>query len=329
MTDPRPIFPASLEAFAADGMLEPLSPSELGSFYLLLRASWSQEPPCTLPDDGPRLAMVARLTLKEWEAAAPRLLLAFSARRGPSADRLTLEAARKVYLQLADQAARGRTQRVAAAQARWGGRRCGPDPARIRAACEPHPDRTAAPSLRPLHSPPALSPQRSSPEELNPSARAPGEEVIAELSARARALGHQQLAAWRRSTALSLLQKAIGAWRVAGHTDCPIAKASELADAESASPERVDYLVEEAGGRLAKEQPPGRRFNPVGFVIAGLGLSERTRGRPCDVPIWVRQRWDKAESDQASLIQAAAAVRARRLADLPVPDHLKRRAQGA
>jgi hypothetical protein len=111
-----------------------------------------------------------------------------------------------------------------------------------------------------------------------------------------------------------MLQEAIAKWRAAGVTDCPLSKASELAGLEHADPARVEYLIEEASGMIARAKASGRSCNPVGFLISGLGASQARRGRPAEVPIFVAERWARRQADSLRLLEAEAAIRARMVA---------------
>lgn len=121
----------------------------------------------------------------------------------------------------------------------------------------------------------------------------------------------EKAAAWRRSQSLRLLQAAIADWRSRGLTTCPVSKAIELADGLHADPARVEFLIEEANGLVAAETARGRSCNPVGKVMHGLGESERSRGQPAAVPIFVAQRWATRQADTLRMLEAQASIDAR------------------
>ena len=97
----------------------------------------------------------------------------------------------------------------------------------------------------------------------------------------------------------------------AGLTSCPVSKASEMASGEHATPARVQLLVESADQAIAAARAGGRRCNPVGMVIAGLGMSQAARGRPREVPLFLAQRWAESEATAVRMLEAQSAINAR------------------
>lgn len=296
-------------------MLETLSATELGAFYRLARLAWGMG--CTLPDDEAFLAAVARITPEEFATMRRRLLLTLAATQAAPGENFVLEVSRRVQDSTLAAADRRRNQTAAATEAAARAKRARSttvdDPSRIRHGSVTDPLRIAAPPLRSQSFQPSAHPlERSNSERAIPSA--PDQDVIAQLGAGARAQLSDAVATWRRSKALGMLQDAIAKWRAAGVTDCPLSKASELAGGEHADPARVDYLIEEAGGMIARAKAAGGTCNPVGFLIAGLGASQARRGRPAEVPMFVAERWARRQADSLRLLEAEAAIRARMVA---------------
>jgi len=138
--------------------------------------------------------------------------------------------------------------------------------------------------------------------------------VIALLGDGARALLRERIAEWDRSHSRRMLEDAIGRWRALGRTRCPTIKAAALAAGRHADPARIEALIEMADAALAGEASGGRRTNPVGLVLAGLGESKRSGGVPYPVPLAVAERWAVRRADSLKVLEAVAAVeeRARR-----------------
>jgi hypothetical protein len=300
--------------------LSALSTLELGVAYRVAEAAWSHTDPGRLPDDDSFLAAVARTTVAEWSAARPAVLRALGyAPHGlphvptwDAAGHLDLRAVRDAYSRTqaavaretarsADLAAKRSAAGSAGAAARW------------------HPD--GKPMANAMRLPPAAHSLRSQSSQVF-SAPAPAptpqsaiqsapEDVCAVLGDGARAMLAQAVADWRRKKALGMLEAAIARWAAAGLTSCPISKASELAAGEHATPARVQLLVESADQALAAAAAGGRRCNPVGIVIAGLGMSQAARGRPREVPLALEQRWSNTEATAVRMLEAQAAINAR------------------
>lgn len=317
-TPDHPPFPCDLDRLLEAGVAEGLSTLEVGAVLRLVRFAWRQDPPCTLPGEDSSLAMVARVTDEEWLRMRPRLLLALAVTQtappsaGGSTERWLLGHTRGVYDALATRAratsATKRAAGLAGAQARW--QTDGTCMARAKQVPSPA---IAAPSLRSQNlSTPAPMLPRSSPQSATLSARTERpEDVIAVVGERARALQTQTIEAWRRQQSLRLLQDAIARWRTAGLTTCPVTKASDLADGPHSEPARVEALIEEADALIAQEKSRGRGCNPVGFVISGLGLSEKRAGRPAVIPLFVADRWAKRQASVLRLSEAQAALNAK------------------
>lgn len=310
----HPACPCDFDRFVESGVADGLSSLEVGSLIRLVRFAWQQDPPCSLPGEDSSLAMVARVTDEEWSRMRPRLLLALAATGCLPGGRLLLQHARRVYDDLAARAAKTAADKRAAglASARARGSTCST------AAEQPFDSRStpvaAAPSLRSSsHSVSAPTLQRPS-QSADPSAqseRSGGEDVIAVLGEGARAILAEKVTTWRREQSLRLLQDAIARWRTAGLTTCPITKAGELADGRHAEPARVESLIEEADGLVAQEKAKGKRCNPVGFVMHGLGESEKSRGRPSPIPLFVSERWAKLQASTLQVLEAQAALSAK------------------
>lgn len=319
----HPEFPAAIEQLAPEGVLESLSALELGAWYRLQRAAWTQPEPCTLPAEDSFLAMVARITVEELAAAKPRLLLALAASSdtAPSREaaggtgRLTLGYARRVFESLASRALEVRRVKQAAgragAESRW---RQAPDSTCMAPAKQLPSAAIAAPSLRSEFSESlALSLQRSNQSAKSERSEEEGaRDVLATVGAGARALLAEKTRDWRRKKSLALLEDAIARWVRDGFTSCPIDKAFELVEHESASPDRVEHLVQSGDAMLARfKASGGRRPNPIGLLISGLGLSASNPRPPCEVPLFIAQRWATAEAESVRAMESLAAVQAR------------------
>ncbi|MCK6475307.1 MAG: hypothetical protein L6Q35_00575 [Phycisphaerales bacterium] len=302
-----------------------LTTLELGAAYRIAEAAWSSDPAGTVPGDDTFLAAVARITSAEWSAAGPAVLRALgSAPHAPApgsphdpacgaAGHLVLQAVRSASdaarANVARSAARSdairakrREAGAAGAAARW--QRDGKPMANaIRLP-------SAAPSLRSLSSQVSSAPAPAPiPERAMQSA--PEGDVCAVLGEGARALLDHAVRDWRRKKALGMLEAAIARWAAAGLTSCPVAKASEMASGEHATPARVQLLIESADQAIAQARASGRRCNPVGMVIAGLGMSQASRGRPREVPLFVVQRWAESEAAAVRMLEAQSAINAR------------------
>lgn len=334
-------FPADLEALAAPGMLETLSSMELGATYRLARFAWGHG--CALPDDASFLAAVARITIEEFTAMRCRVLLALAATQAAPGEPLVLEVAQRANHAAADAFERRRQRTTAATEAAALAKRSRSaadppaasvaDPSRIRDGSVTDPSRKAAQALRTQNSDSALAlplqrsiqsaiqsaPIRNSDAQVSAGARAPetntdrgdADDVIAIMGDASRAQLSDRVAGWQREQSTRMLQDAIARWAQAGATSCPVGKAAELARGEHADPARVDFLIEEAAGILARHKAAGESFNPVGYVIAGLGASARTAGRPREVPIFVAERWAKRQSETLRVLEAQAAIAAK------------------
>lgn len=309
----HPAFPCDLDSLLDAGVADGLSTLEVGALYRLVRFAWRQDPPCSLPGEDSSLAMVARVTDEEWSRMRPRLLLALAATGCTPGGRLLLQHARRVYDSLTSKAqatsAAKRTAGLAGARARWQ-----TDGTCQAGAKQPPSPAIAAPSLRsssPSVSAPTLQRSFQSAIPSAQSERSGGEDVIAVLGEGARAILAERVSAWRREQSLRLLQDAIAKWRTAGLTTCPVTKANELAEGRHAEPARVEALIEEADAIIAQEKAKGRKCNPVGFVMHGLGESEKSRGRPAAIPLFVSERWSKLQASTLQLLEAQAALSAK------------------
>lgn len=307
-------FPADPSQIADPGVIDGLSASELGAVIRLARAAWFAQNPCTLPADDSFLAMVARITSEEFAASKARILLALCATPGLRGETYLFGAARRAF-DAANSAAtqtaeRRRLQTASATQAAAEKRRSRPtidSPSRTRDGSVTEPLRSTARSS--LDSS-ALSLNRSQPQSANQSAQS-ARDVIAVMGERARAIVPELADRWRREHALAMLQRAFADWAARGLTNAPIRKASELAESKNADPARVEWLIEDANAKIVLGQKMKKPCNPVGVLIHGLGESEKNGFKPCDVPIFVSERWAKRKADALKLLEAQASLHAK------------------
>lgn len=331
--------PLDLEMFAHPTLLQRLSASELGAVVALLQTAWAEDPPCTLPDDQTFLAMVARTTDSEWAVIRNRVLATLHAAAGASG-RLVITVAQRVYQDSQSRQAERSSTRSAAAKARWGQRAAEPPPpaeqpeasAEVRqagrAAQSVHPRTARATGDPPMHmhalaskthasaspanalrssSPPesALTLERST--ERENSERSDGE-VIAQLGAGARALLEDRLRTWRRQKSQAMLEDAITRWTKSGLTTFPLVRAAELASSAHALPARVESVIAAADLIVTKAVGgAGRKPNPIGMVIEGLGAGSRST-RPWEIPLQAHARWEQLERETLRMAEAQAAI---------------------
>jgi hypothetical protein len=118
-----------------------------------------------------------------------------------------------------------------------------------------------------------------------------------------------KLARWKRDQSFAILRDAWESWSAAGLTTCPLAKISELASSEHATPERMDFLVQDAHAKV-RQCAASREFcNPVGMVIVGLGLvRDEKKRRVAEVPLFVVQRWADKEAAVVRILRAQVAI---------------------
>lgn len=315
----------ALHVIISPAFLAALTTLELGVCYRLAETAWTSEVPGVLLAEDSFLAAVARTTPAEWQAARPAVFRALGyAPHDPApgsphdpacgaAGHLVLQAVRRAFdathadvaakaARAADISAKRRAAGQVGASSRW---QTDGKPMAIAMRLP-----SAAPSLRPVLTK-VLSAPAPTPKPERAIQSAPEGDVCAVLGEGARALLEIETQAWRRKKALGLLQAAIARWAAAGLTTCPVTKASEMADGEHATPARVQYLVEDADAAIAREKATGRSCNPVGIVIGGLGQSERSRGRPREVPLQLEQHWAKVESETLRMLEAQAAINAK------------------
>lgn len=310
---PPPLPIDDIERFAAPGLVASMDAAALGSFIRLLSFAWRDQIPCTLQADEGLLALVARS--HDWERVRPTLLVAFV----PSPDhpgRLINSHARAIYDSLAAASAVFAEKQRRASRARWGKP---PDAGGIPPASHRHPTGIPlgsigrpAPSLRSESS--SLSLDRSkatneSPRSPERSERSENEgDVVAQLGERARAIGDERIAEWRRRQSLGLLQTAIGEWQKRGVADYPIANASRLASGPHSEPARVQAVLEDIAGQIAA----GRMRNPVGYLLCGLGLAANRTGaiRAAEIPLLLSQKWAAAEANQRKTFETVNAIQA-------------------
>lgn len=321
MTKQAPISPPlildDLERFAAPGLVASMDAMTLGAFVRLLSYAWQQEPPCSLPADEGLLAFVARTTAPgEWERVRPVILLAFSPNPNHQLPdpvngdrtRLVNAVARGIFDQIAAERQSVSEAQRAKANARW---KKPPDAGGMPAASPGMPVasiRHPAPSVRFDSS---LSLDRSIQTNESPrSSERPESEgnVIAQLGDRARAIGDERIADWKRRQVLDLLQKAIVGWRNLGLTDYPISSAGRLASGEWSEPARVEAVLEDIAGQIAAK----RMRNPVGYLLCGLGLAENSKRvlRPAEIPLQLAQKWAAAEASHRKTLEAVSAIQA-------------------
>lgn len=337
----RPPFPADLATLCEPAIFASLSTLEVGAVYRIVSYAWGQPEACEVPGDTLSLEAVSGCSSEEWARIGKRVLLALGAMQAPTSGYShRLRIPRSVFEELSTRQSRQRAQRTQAAKARWykdahpppddpGGVRpgCGPDAGRMRAACESDANRIPALSLRSASSEfpesEALSLQRPNSKKEIQSAQgaefsqqsAPEEDVIALLGEGARAQQQQMRRRWLKEQSLTLLHAAWARWARAGYVTAPIAKAQEICEAEAATPARVEFLIGEADGMIARYEASnrsGRSPNPVGLLIARLGLSRTKPEAPCDVPLILTQKWARLEDTRARLEHTNAALMARR-----------------
>lgn len=313
--------------------LDRCSALELGAAVSLLLAAWEDtEEPCTLAGDDSSLAMVARVTDSQWAEIRLRVLGTLDAAAGASG-RVELRLAKRVYLQDRDVAADLSRKRSAAAAARWGRReRPASDAAPPRCTCITErctciPSASAKSTVRPESQKSSPLPlQRSTQNQKSERSGLPAEnqersDVIAQLGEGARALAHERVNSWRREKSLRMIQDAAARWRAEGLTSWPMQRCGELASSVAAVPPRVEAIIASADGMIAAWKAdhaagrPARKPNPIGLLIASLGESERTRGRPIDIPLEAAARWDRLEQETLKLAETQAAIH-RRMAEI-------------
>lgn len=175
----------------------------------------------------------------------------------------------------------------------------------MRLACDSHATGirpASAPSVRSesLRSESALAPHRSNHEFKSERSEGAGaRDVLASLSERARAQADQRLADWKVEQSRCLLENALSGWIASGATNFPVSRVPELARGPHSSPDRVQAVTEDASARLAAAQAKGESFNPIGWLIRGLGLNVKGMVRPADVPMQVALDWQKREAAKA------------------------------
>lgn len=314
----------ALHVIISPAFMAALTALELGACYRLAEVAWASEVPGVLLDEDSFLQSVCRTTSAEWQACRPAVLRALgSAPHAPApgsphdpacgaAGHLVLQAVRSAFdathahvaqraAKAADLSAKRREAGRAGAQSRW---QTDGKPMAIAIGLP-----SAAPSLRPVLNQ-VLSAPAPSPKPERAIQSAPDRDVCAVLGEGARALLAERVADWQRQKSLGMLQVAIAKWAAAGATTCPVAKAAELAAGQHATPARVEFLIEDANGKLAAARAERRGCNPVGIVISGLGLAAG-RPRPVDVPLQVQARWDKTQAETLNILEAQAAINAR------------------
>lgn len=306
-------FPLVIEDLSDGELLWELSSMEIGAGLRLLRTGWRQDDPCTLPDEDAFLATVARITDEEWSRVRPRIFLALSATGGYPGGRVLLSRARRVYdtLSLAwdQKRSAGRASAAARARSSVGAPEPNGRSTTVERPLNARSTTVAAPSLR--SSLPLALPLNRPTEQLNPGALQGAQDVIALLGDGARAILDQKVEQWQLEKSLGMLQEAFSRWSKAGLTGVPLSKASELARCTHATPARVNYLIEDADGKIAHGKNTGRSVNPVGIVIHGLGESEASQGTPVPVPIFVTERWSRLQASTLQVMQAQAAISAK------------------
>lgn len=117
--------------------------------------------------------------------------------------------------------------------------------------------------------------------------------------------------AWRAAQSFGLLRKAWEGWVRDGLTDAPLAKISELAAGEHASPARVDTLVQDIAHKVASAAAGGgnQAPNPIGILIAGLAMQRDVsrRGRPREVLFFVASKWQHLEEQAMRVMRVQVA----------------------
>jgi hypothetical protein len=108
-----------------------------------------------------------------------------------------------------------------------------------------------------------------------------------------------------------MLQDAIAGWRSKGLTTCPLSKARELADLAAAEPARVQSLIEAAEDAIREAAAAKRPFNPLGFVLWGLGESQKNPGVLYSPTLQIDAKWRDAEAEVVRLYRVQASIDAR------------------
>ena len=297
--------PLDITPYAPPGVAERFTPLEDGVFRRLLRYSWRQRPPCTLPDDAGFLAVVAGVTQQQWSECSTRLALTWTNADG----RLLLSAARALYDAMTEQATQTRERKRRAAHARWDQNHPPPgaDAMQVHSTCNAgasgapssearaHAERSCAPCV-PKDSSPILSAQS-----------APSGEVLARLgSARAQDIP-ALVRAWQTQESRRMLRRTIDAWAAEGLTTFPQSKADELASWPTTTPARVQTAVEriEFLRKLpAKDERRARK--PVGLLLSFLGSGRRPR--LIEIDLVIQARWDQFEAVAIRRLAAQAAI---------------------
>lgn len=105
-----------------------------------------------------------------------------------------------------------------------------------------------------------------------------------------------------------MLEDAIGRWTKAGLTTFPLVRAAELASSAHALPARVESVIAAADLTVTKAAGgAGRKPNPIGMVIKGLGAGSRST-RPWEIPLQAHARWEQLERETLRMAEAQAAI---------------------
>lgn len=280
--------------------------SELGCFIRLLRYSWRQATPCSLPDDPDALAALVGVNPGQWERLTRLPLLWTRCDDG----RLHFVEARNVFDRMQAHGQRRASIGTAAAQARWSATPAKDDASRMRDACMTHapcmPSVSPAPSEDPMRSAP-LRPLSITNSSLRSSWGAQSAEVIGQIGgAGARALAEGKLTEWRRAQSLRMLRAFVEELRATGKSTAPLQKADELSAGPHSTPDRVDAAICRVRDRLAVKDCS----QPLGFLIAMLGLSAKGTATLIEVPLVLASKWDSEEALVAKRLAVSVATAA-------------------
>ncbi len=332
----NPLATAAHALLGSPGLLAVLRDDEFRAAYHLVNHAW--ENAGRLRDDNAELAFVTGMSIDQWTAARPRVMLVLRCTPLPEGW-LSCPAVAEAYSaakRQADDAARlleaQRASGRRGAERRW---KSASDPPRTGAAGMGSP---WAPHRVPIGSPsapaaeearaPAQSPLlRCSPVLRDPSEQLHREtqvvrspeanerqrpEVLALVgSDGARAIEDRIISDWCREEATKVLMAAFRGWLGDGLTTIPLQKVMACAR-ECPDPALADWAVESARDGLARAQAKGETFNLFGWVVTLLGL--RKGWHRSEPPLWVVERWSRRAQERRRLAKAEAAIEVRRVA---------------
>jgi len=299
-----PPIPFALDPYLPPGVLRTLAAAEVGYLYRLCEFAWSAVPPCRLPGPLDGLAIVAGAGPSEWATSAGRVMRAFRAEADGSYTAVELLAAFESAMAL--RAKRAESGRLGG-DAKAG--KCQALAKQVPSTCQSHGGSDVR--VRARSAPDrALALLRSPETEISLSA--PDGAVIASLGARARALGDERVAEWKRKQSLAMLTDALSRWRASGLSTFPTQKAAELAGGQWSDPARVETAIASADAFVSDRKAQGRVANPVGRLINALGLSHDGQRRLIEPYAALARKWDDKLAMYVSALRAQAAIEAQR-----------------